>query len=304
MSAFWSHWIRFLVVLNLGITLFLFLWGQVVKIPTRADGTSGHVWAHGALREGVRRLPLWWVLVSASLFVVAFGYLVRYPGFGAWRGTTGWTAHGQLARETAANDARLDPVLKQFDGMSVEQLAATPEATRMGRRLFVDNCAACHGHDGRGGRAIGAPDLTDSDWLWGGTAQTIMTTILDGRTGVMPPFGGAMSARDIEHLAYYVLSLSGPSATPALAEQGKEKFVVCTACHGPEGKGNPALGAPNLTYAKRLYGDDIPTLERTIRDGRTGTMPAWRQRLGERNVRLIAAWIYAQSHGAARTAAR
>lgn len=304
MSAFWSGWIMFLIVLNLSITLFLFVWGQFVKIPTQADGTSGHVWAHGVLREGVRRLPLWWVVLSASAFAVAIGYLVLYPGFGAYQGTIGWSAHGQLADDKAANDAKLDPVLKSFDGRSIEQLAATPEATRMGQRLFVDNCAACHGIDARGGHAVGAPDLTDTDWLWGGTPETIMKTILDGRTGTMPPFGASMSAQNIEGLANYVLSLSDSPHSPALAAEGKPQFGVCSACHGADGKGNPALGAPNLTFAKRLYGSDLATIKQTIKEGRTGTMPAWRQRLGERDVRLITAWIVAQSHVSTETAAR
>ncbi|MBO9663013.1 cytochrome-c oxidase, cbb3-type subunit III [Dokdonella sp.] len=297
MSAFWSGWIMFLVVLNFGITLFLFVWGQFVAIPTQPDGTSGHVWAHGVLREGVRRLPLWWVLMSASVFVIGMVYLVLYPGFGSYKGLIGWSAHDQLARESAANQAKLTPVLQSFEGRSVEQLAAMPEATRMGHRLFVDNCAACHGLDGRGNHAVGAPDLTDQDWLWGGSSEAILTSILDGRRGTMPPFQATFSNEDIERLANYVQSLSGPPHSPSRAAEGKAQFTVCSTCHGVEGKGNPALGAPNLTHARRLYGGDLATIEQTIRYGRSGTMPAWRTRLGEGDVRLIAAWIYAKSHG-------
>lgn len=297
MSTFWSTWIMCLVVFNLGITMFLFVWGQFVRIPTQPDGTSGHVWAHGVLREGVRRLPLWWVVLSASMFVIGITYLVLYPGFGAWKGVKGWTSHGQLADDTAANRARLDPVLQGFDGRGIEQLAAMPEATRMGHRLFVDNCAACHGIDGRGGHAVGAPDLTDADWLWGGTPDAILASILDGRTGTMPPFEATFPAADVERIANYVQSLSGRPDSPSRAAEGKALFTACAACHGPEGKGNPALGAPNLTQPHRLYGGDLATIEYTIRKGRTGTMPAWRNRLGERDVRLIASWVYAQSHG-------
>lgn len=297
MSAFWSGWIMFLVVLNLGITLFLFVWSQLVRIPTQSDGTSGHVWAHGVLREGVRRLPLWWVLLSAAMFVVGIGYLVLYPGFGSYKGLIGWSAHAQLAQDTAANRAKLDPVLQGFDDRSVEQLAAMPEATRMGHRLFVDNCAACHGIEGRGNRAVGAPDLTDSDWLWGGTPEAILASILDGRRGTMPPFEGTLPKADVERLANYVQSLSGVPQSPSRAAEGKALFTTCAACHGPEARGNPALGAPNLTQPNRLYGGDLATIEHTIRKGRSGTMPAWRGRLDERDVRLIAAWIHARSHG-------
>lgn len=304
MSSFWSGWVMFLVVLNLGVTLFLFVWAQVVKIPTQPDGTSGHVWG-GSVREGVRRLPTWWVILSASMFVATITYLVLYPGFGARKGLIGWTAHGQLATEIAENDLKLAPVLKDFDSRGIEQLAASPQATGMGYRLFVDNCAACHGLQGRGGAAVGAPDLTDSDWLWGGTPDAITKTILDGRTGVMPPMGAAVgSTEDVRNVAQYVLSLSAWPHDSVRANLGRAKFVACAACHGPEGKGNPALGAPNLTYDKRLYGSGAATIEKTITEGRTGTMPAWRQRLGETDVRLITAWVYAQSHTSAQAPGR
>jgi len=294
MSDFWSGWIMGLVVLNMGITLFLFIWAQRVQIPTQPDGTSGHIWASG-LREGVRPLPTWWALFSAACFVWAIAYLVLYPGFGAYKGLIGWSAHAELASDTAANDAKLDPVLKGFDGRSIEELAKTPEATRIGHRLFVDNCAACHGLDARGVRAVGGADLTDAHWLWGGTPQAIVTTILDGRTGVMPPFGAMLDAKAVENLANYVLSLSDSPHSSEKAAAGKAHFTVCAACHGPDGKGNPALGAPDLTNKRRLYGERIADIEFTIQHGRTGTMPAWRQRLGEADVRLVAAWVYAQS---------
>lgn len=299
MSPFWSAWIMFLVVLNLGITLFLFLWGQRVKIPVQPDGTSGHVWAHGVLREGVRTLPLWWVLLSAAMFVVGFAYLALYPGFGAWKGALGWTSHGELAQDVAANRARLDPLLQRFAGQPIEKIAVDADATRMGGRLFVDNCAACHGRDGHGNRVLGAPNLVDADWLYGGDGAAILASIQDGRHGTMPPFGGSFDTATIENVANYVLSLSGADHSPTKAAAGKATFAVCSACHGPAGKGNPALGAPNLTDDTWLYGGDLATIEKTIRDGRGGTMPAWRTRLDDTEARLIAAWVHARSHDAA-----
>ena len=303
MSAFWSAWVMILVTLNLGLILFLFFWAQSVKIPTAPDGTSGHLWGDG-VREGLHSLPRWWALLSILAFIATFGYLVLYPGFGASKGLIGWTSHDQLAKEVAANDAKLGPILKDFDSRSIPQLAGMPEAQHIGRRLFIDNCAACHGMDAHGGVAIGAPDLTDSDWLWGGTPDDILTTILDGRTGIMPPFGASMSEQQVDDVANYVLSLSNSPHSAAQATAGQTQFAVCSACHGADGKGNPMLGAPNLTYPKRLYGSDIAMIETTIKDGRTGTMPAWRERLGETDVRLISAWVYAQSqHPATETAA-
>jgi len=300
MSGFWSAWIMFLVVLNMGITFFLFIWGQRVKIPVQQDGTSGHVWAHGVLREGVRKLPLWWVLLSGGMFAVGFTYLALYPGFGRFKGVLGWTAHGELARDSEANAEKLAPLMRGFALYPVEKLAGDPAATRMGERLFIDNCAACHGRDAHGNAALGAPNLADDDWLYGGDGKAIMTSILDGRHGTMPPFGATFGEAGVGNLANYVLSLSGAPHDDAKATAGKAMFTVCSACHGPEGKGNPALGAPNLTDTTWLYGGDLATIEKTIRDGRGGVMPAWRSRLGEDDARVIAAWVYSLSrHDAA-----
>ncbi len=299
MNTFWSAWIMFLVVLNLSITLFLFVWGMRVKIPTLPDGTSGHVWAHGVLREGVRKLPLWWVVMSASMFAIGFTYLALYPGFGSFKGLLGWTAHDELARDTASNEVVLSDLMQRFSLYSVEQLSHDSSATHMGARLFGDDCAACHGRQARGNALLGAPDLTDGDWLYGGDGKAIMASILDGRHGSMPAFGASFGEPGVTNLANYVLSLSGAAHDAAKAASGKPLFTVCAACHGVEGKGNPALGAPNLTDQIWLYGGDIATIEETIRKGRGGVMPAWRARLGENDARLIAAWVYAQSHASA-----
>ena len=129
MTPFWSAWIMFLIVLNLGITLFLFLWGPRVKIPVLPDGTTGHVWAHGVLREGLHKLPLWWLLFSGAMFVIGFAYLYLYPGFGSFKGALGWTSHQQLADDTAANSAKLEPLLKGLADQPVEVIA---------RKAFVE----------------------------------------------------------------------------------------------------------------------------------------------------------------------
>ncbi|MGH8634707.1 MAG: cbb3-type cytochrome c oxidase N-terminal domain-containing protein [Burkholderiales bacterium] len=188
MSDFWSGWVMLLMVVNLGITLFLFLWGLRVAIPTQPDGTSGHVWAHGVLREGVRWLPTWWIVMSAAVFVAGFAYLALYPGFGAFKGLLGWTSHGELARDQSAN-LKLEARLRErIRGKSVEQLAADPEVQRVGQVLFVDNCAACHGRDAQGNPAIGAPNLIDDDWLYGGR---IRKGDRHGRHGDRPDGQGA-----------------------------------------------------------------------------------------------------------------
>jgi cytochrome c oxidase cbb3-type subunit 3 len=297
MSNGWSLWVMFLVVLNMGITFFLFLWAPHAKIPTLPDGTSGHVWAHGALREGVRRLPTWWIVLSAAMFVAGFAYLFLFPGFGNHKGYLGWTSHGQLAQETAANDKRLDAAMQRFAKYPVEQLGGDREALAMGEVLFRDNCAACHGRDAHGNPLLGAPNLADADWLYGGDGKAIQTSILDGRHGAMPAWGPQFGEAGVENLANYVLSLSNAPHDAAKATAGKALFTVCAACHGAEGKGNPAIGAPNLTDTIWLYGGDPETVETSIRDGRGGTMPSWRARLGENDARVLAAYVYSLSHG-------
>jgi cytochrome c oxidase cbb3-type subunit 3 len=295
MSAGWSLWVMFLVVLNMGITFFLYLWGPRAKIPTLPDGTSGHVWAHGVLREGVRKLPLWWVLFSGAMFVIGFAYLALFPGFGSFKGVLGWTSHNELAQHVAANEATLAPLMERFKLYPVEQLASDPAAQQMGKVLFEDNCAACHQRSAKGNVALGAPDLSDSDWLYGGSGNDITTSIHDGRSGVMPPWA-SLGADNVKNLAQYVLSLSGSPHDEAKAATGQPLFTTCAACHGAEGKGNPALGAPNLTDKVWLHGGSVANIEKSIGEGRQGHMPAWSPRLSDDQIRVVAAYVYHLSH--------
>jgi cytochrome c oxidase cbb3-type subunit 3 len=296
MSEFWSAWVMLLIVVNLGITLFLYLWGPRVDIPTQPDGTSGHVWAHGVLREGVRPLPTWWIVMSGLLFVVGFIYLALYPGFGAFKGLLNWTSHGELARNETANRQLEMPLRDRVRGKSIESIATDPEAVRVGQVLFIDNCAACHGREGHGNRALGAPDLTDNDWLYGGDGKAILASIQDGRRGAMPPFAGTLSEEDILNVANYVESLSGFPSDSLRTQLGKRLFSNCMPCHGADAKGNAAMGAPNLTDGVWLYGGNLSTVAETVRHGRNGVMPAWRGRLSDDDASLVAAWVYAQSH--------
>jgi cytochrome c oxidase cbb3-type subunit 3 len=297
MSTGWSLWVMFLVVLNLGITFALFLWAPRAKIPTRPDGTTGHVWAHGTILEGLKNLPRWWIVFSGAMFVSAFIYLFLFPGFGNHKGALGWTSHGELARDVAANEAKLDPLLDRFRLYTVEQLAGDPQARQMGKVLFEDNCAACHQRSGKGNILVGAPNLTDGDWLYGGTGKDITTSIHDGRGGVMPPWA-SLGADNVKNLTQYVLSLSGAPHDAAKATAAQPLFSTCAACHGADGKGNPALGAPNLTDDIWLYGGTPAEIEQTIANGRQGHMPAWSARLSEDQIHVIAAYVYHFSHQA------
>lgn len=295
MSTGWSLWVMFLVVLNLGITFLLFLWAPRAKVPVQPDGTTGHVWAHGTIREGLARLPMWWIVLSGAMFVAGFAYLVLYPGFGANEGLLKWTSHKQLAEEQAHVDARMGEMLRRATLYPVEQLASDPTTARIGRVLFEDNCAACHGRDGKGNQALGAPDLTDDDWLYGGDGEAIHASIHNGRSGVMPPWS-SLGAETVKNLTQYVLGLSGAPHDSARAAMGQPAFATCAACHGPDGKGNHALGAPDLTDRTWLYGGTPAVIEKTIADGRQGEMPAWDKRLGEEQIRVLAAYVYGLSH--------
>lgn len=296
MSGGWSWWVIVLIVFNLGSTFFLFLWAPRAKVPVLPDGTTGHTWAHGALREGMHRLPRWWIALSLAMYLVAFGYFVLYPGFGDRAGTLGWTSAKELTAATAANAAKLDPVMRRLAAMRVEAIADDPQAQRLGERLFVDNCAACHGRSGLGNAQLGAPNLADADWLYGGTGQDIATSIHDGRSGVMPPWG-TLGEATVKNLAQYVLRLAGRPHDATAAAAGKPVFeTTCGACHGPDGTGNPLLGAPNLTDDTWLYGGRPETIERSIHDGRTGQMPAWSPRLSDAEIHVLAGYVRHLSH--------
>ena len=299
MSTFWSTWVMFLVVFNMGVTLFLFLWGQRVKIPLQPDGTTGHVWAHGTIREGVRKLPVWWVWVSASMFAAGIGYLILYPGFGANKGVLAWTSQGELARDVASNNAKLAPMMERLRTHSVEQLSIDEEVIDFGRRLFLDNCAACHGRQAHGNQLLGVPSLVSGGWMYGGSGENLLTSIVEGRRGQMPPFGETFDEEAVTNLTNYVLSLSGAEHDSRMAALGQPQFAVCSACHGVDGKGNPTLGAPNLTDDIWVHGGDQEAIRTTIRQGRTGVMPSWGPRLGAERAQAVAAWVFANAQGEA-----
>lgn len=289
MSGFWSTWVVVLVCLNIGLVLFLFVWGQIVKIPTEPDGTTGHVWAHGVLREAVRKLPWWWVVYSLIGVAGCLGYLLMFRPFG-------WTSVGELQRDTAANQQKLEATLAPLRGMSLGQLAGNSTATSIGHRLYLDNCAACHGDLARGNTALGAPNLTDAESLHGADPESVLTSIRDGRVGTMPGWGTALGVDGVNQVAAYVLNFSGVATPEDWRAAGKARYeTMCVACHGPDGKGNPALGAPDLTDKTWLYGGEFKRVAESIRDGRTGVMPAWGQRLNTDELRLIAAWVLAQA---------
>ena len=215
--------------------------------------------------------------------------MVLFPGLGNHRGILGWTSEAALQQELVEHQTRIAALSDRIRQAPVTVLASDADVVRIGSRLCLDNCSACH--DARGISSMAAPNLLDSDWLHGGTPEAIMASILDGREGFMQPFGTVLSSAEITQVAHYVASLSGTARDPVKAALGKSVFQTCATCHGPDGKGNPALGAPNLTDSVWLYGGSIADIEKTVRSGRHGSMPAWRDRLGEEGAKAITAWI-------------
>lgn len=293
MSTFWHWYIIIITVGTLIATVWFLLWTSRMKVPstTEEDGaeTTGHVWDED-LRELNNPLPRWWLGLFWITVVFSVVYLILYPGLGRFGGVLGWSQEKQYEEEMAAAREAFRERFGHFDEMSLTELAGDPKAVEMGRNLFAHNCSTCHGSDARG--APGYPNLTDGHWIWGGQPAQIETTVLAGRRAAMPAWGDALGPQGVTQTAVYVQQLAGRPADPAMAAAGRRNYQqYCVACHGAEGKGNPLLGAPDLTAGVYTYGDDLDSLRETIRNGRNGVMPAQRPLIGETRARLAAAWI-------------
>jgi cytochrome c oxidase cbb3-type subunit 3 len=259
--------------------------------------TTGHVWDED-LTELNNPLPRWWMGLFILTIVFSVGYLVLYPGMGDFQGKLAWSSAKQYEGEVQKAAEQLHPVYARYAGMKVEQLAQDAEAMAIGERIFLNNCAACHGSDARGGRSF--PNLTDKDWLHGGTPEAIHTTLVNGRVGVMPPMAAAVgTAEDVRNVAHYVLSLSGSPHNSVMAQLGKPKFAACAACHGADGKGNPAVGAPNLTDRIWLHGWGEQAIVNIINNGRTNVMPAQAGRLTAEQIHVVGAYVWSLSNRSA-----
>ena len=165
----------------------------------------------------------------------------------------------------------------------------------IGERLFANNCSGCHGSDAKGSK--GFPNLTDNDWLYGGTPEKIVETITNGRNGIMPPMAAAVgSSEDVKNVANYVLSLSNSPHNSIAAQLGKPKFAACAACHGADGKGNQAIGAPNLTDNIWLYGWGEQAIITRINNGANNLMPAQSKRLSPEQIHVVGAYVWSLSH--------
>jgi len=293
MTAGWGIYIAVLVLANIIGAVWLLIATARPQKHDPAD-TTGHTWDED-LTEYNNALPRWWLGLFIISVIFAAGYLVFYPGFGAVAGTLNWTSASEVRADLDENNRRLEAVFAQFRDLPIEDLQKDAKALNLGHNVFANNCAVCHGSDARG--AKGYPNLTDADWLYGGTPEQVLATIRNGRGGVMPPLGAALGDAGVDEVTSYVLTLSGGKADAAKAEAGKARFAtICAACHGADARGNVAIGAPNLTDDIWLYGGSADDIKATLRNGRNGKMPAWADILGSDRARLVEAWVLAQSH--------
>ncbi|MEQ1438760.1 cytochrome-c oxidase, cbb3-type subunit III [Fontimonas sp. SYSU GA230001] len=290
MSGFWHWFVLVITVASMIGALWLLFANAKGKVTTE---DTGHVW-DGDLREYNNPLPRWWLNLFVITVVFGVAYFVFYPGLGNFGGTYGWTSDKQLEERLAAVRAKRDAVFAQFRDQDPGSLSTNAAALSLGRDVFLNNCAGCHGADARG--AIGFPNLTDNDWLYGGTPEQVVASITHGRNGIMPAFNGAIDAATVDALAQTVARWSDPKLDPAVRAKGTAQFnITCAACHGPDGKGNPMLGAPNLTDDIWLYGGTRDRVRETILFGRKGAMPAHEKLLRPDEIKVVAAYVLSLS---------
>lgn len=305
MSSGWSWYVIALIVLNIGGCAWLLWWTAKRRPGDPKPEDTSHVW-DGDLTEYNKPLPKWWINLFWITIVFSIGYLVWFPGLGNYAGYGRWTSRQEHADRKAAYDATLEGTFAPYRDRPIDTLAADPEALKLGRSIFNNTCATCHGSSAKG--ATGYPNLTDDIWHWGGSPERVLETVLDGREGVMPEWGTVLTGMGGENAVDYVVAYVRALGTPGqsiqndyMAAQGKKLYEgICVACHGVDGTGNQSMGAPDLTDDYWLYGSSNEALHQTIAKGRHGSMPAHRELLGETRARLVAAYVWSLSHSTAR----
>jgi len=295
-NGFWGYYVAFVVLAGIAWCLWLiFSQREWLKPRPGKVEDTGHVW-DGDLREMNNPVPRWWTAMYILMCLFGLGYLVLYPGLGAFQGSLAYTSAQEVKQDQAALDATVKPIYARFANMDIPQIAADPEAHLIGERLFLNNCAQCHGSDAKG--SISFPNLVEGDSIYGRQPEVLLATITQGRNGMMPALGAAIDARTAGEIAQYVRSLSGLAHDQIRSLRGKPEYMnSCAACHGAEGKGNKALGAPNLTDDVWLYGSSEAAIVHGILNGRDNRMPAQEQILSSEQIRLVAAWVWGLSKG-------
>ncbi len=323
MSSFWSIWITVITLFVIIGCFVLLRWCTKNTTNVEEGESMGH--SFDGIEELNNPLPKWWSYMFYITIVFGLAYLALYPGLGNFKGQLGWSSSNQSIghvegvsvkadskaavaaaekegryvqydQEVKKADEKYGPIFAAYLNTPLEELVKNKEALNVGKRLFLQNCAQCHGSDARGSK--GFPNLTDDAWLYGGDLATIKTTLMNGRHGMMPPKGGLPIAdSELTGLAEYLFELSGRQYDAKLAAEGKVSFMKgCFACHGMDAKGNKFLGAPDLTDKAWLYGGSRNAIIESIKHGRSGLMPAWKDVLGEEKVHVITAYVYSLSH--------
>lgn len=289
MSQNWGIWVTVLVICNiLGMVWLLKATAKQPKDELEKE-TTGHEW--DGISELNTPMPRWWLWLFYSTIVLALVYLALYPGLGLFKGYLGWTQENQYEESLAQYKAKSEEYFKKYAEIPHDELAQDPQAMKTGRNIFLNNCAACHGSDARG--AKGFPNLTDDDWLYGGEEADLVTTLTNGRSGVMPALGAAFTPEELESVVQFILSQTDrQTASEEVVAAGKAKFdVMCIACHGPDAKGNKFLGAPNLTDNIWLYGGEAADIKETLLKGRNGLMPEHKSKFSPAQIHLMAAYV-------------
>ncbi len=292
MSTFWSVWIIVLTVICLALVIWVLLANCKVAVNDSDDPenrTTGHI--YDGIEEYDNPLPKWWFQLFILTLIFGAIYLILYPGMGAWKGIIGWTSVSELRADQEKAREDYKDSYDIYAKMPVEELVHDGRAMKMATRLFSNNCAVCHGADGGG--FLGFPNLTDSDWLYGGSPETIKQTITHGRNGIMPAWGKVIGEQSVESVTEYVLQLSGQEYNPQLVQAGQQVFQqTCVACHGAEGKGQQSLGAPNLTDEVWLYDGSRQGVQHSVRNGLNNQMPAQKEMLRDEKIHLLTAYVY------------
>lgn len=296
MSSFWSIWVIAIFAITVAGVCWVLFANRRIELdePLKDDEPrkTGHV--SDGIEEYDNPLPAWWFNMFVITVVFGVVYVLLYPGLGNFPGFLGWTSTGQWQQQEAEADQRFTQLAARFEDLTIEELSLHPEAVKIGARLFGNNCAVCHGSDGGG--AYGFPDLTDKGWLYGGSPEAIETSIRNGRRGAMPAWSGVIDDEQINQVTEYLFKLSGRDHVAGEAAAGEKVYATyCAACHGADGGGNQALGAPDLSDAVWLYGRSPELIKASIRSGRQGVMPAQGEMLHAGKIRFLTAYVYGLS---------
>ncbi|MEM1089000.1 MAG: cytochrome-c oxidase, cbb3-type subunit III [Pseudomonadota bacterium] len=297
MSSGWHWYVAAITLINIIACIWLILWSSRQGDAAKANSdTLDHTWDED-LCERNNPLPRWWLYLFVGTIIWGLGYLVYYPGLGAYPGVGGWSQKGQYQAERARIDAVYQEKFASLAALDYKALSQHADGMDIAGRLYGANCATCHGSDARG--AVGFPNLTDNDWLYGDSPQVLTHSITLGRQGLMPGWAAALGGDEgVRQTMEYVKSLSGMDHDAAMAGEGQARYnTVCIACHGATGTGMQALGAPNLTDGIWLYGNSDDALYETIAVGRNGVMPAHQTLLSEEEIKLLVAYVMSLGGG-------